>query len=346
MAIFILGIGVISIASLFPAGIQQQQQSADDVLGPTVARNAMAVLRSKLTEADFAPRPFPLRVEGDFPWVRPAFFFENQTVDGEFFVPAGSISVFRGGIGSSTETEVPYNDLLYEDGPPTVVITQGERSYPMSVGAFDAETARQTQYYWDCMFRRFQGRVQVAVFVYRVVNPPGERLPYVVAPNPSETDLPPLPIALDLTDPANQAYSPIGAWDAFPFGTPPAINVIPGTPADTYDPFDARQAWQQPRQWILDQNNNIHRVLGQFRDDSGDLQIELLRPVPEMPAALDPADAGYYVPVYYWNPSQWPTDSDANGLADQDVVQLIWYLPTIDPVGRTLVPVYVAVEEL
>ena len=37
MAIFILGIGIISIAALFPAGIAQQRRSLDDVTGPVVA---------------------------------------------------------------------------------------------------------------------------------------------------------------------------------------------------------------------------------------------------------------------------------------------------------------------
>ena len=45
LAIFILGIGVISIATLFPAGIAQQQKTSQDILGPIIARNAMTILR-------------------------------------------------------------------------------------------------------------------------------------------------------------------------------------------------------------------------------------------------------------------------------------------------------------
>ena len=47
LAVFILGIGVISIAALFPAGIVLQRQANDDILGPVVAKNAFAVIRSK-----------------------------------------------------------------------------------------------------------------------------------------------------------------------------------------------------------------------------------------------------------------------------------------------------------
>ena len=36
LAVFILGIGIISIGAIFPAGIVQQRQSLDDALGPVV----------------------------------------------------------------------------------------------------------------------------------------------------------------------------------------------------------------------------------------------------------------------------------------------------------------------
>ncbi len=48
IAIFILGIGVISVVSLFPMGLTQQRRSTDAILGPTIANNALEVLRSKL----------------------------------------------------------------------------------------------------------------------------------------------------------------------------------------------------------------------------------------------------------------------------------------------------------
>ena len=47
MSVFILGIGVIAIASLLPAGIKQQQNSRDISAGPVVAQAAIGLLRSK-----------------------------------------------------------------------------------------------------------------------------------------------------------------------------------------------------------------------------------------------------------------------------------------------------------
>ena len=53
IAIFILGIGMISIAALFPAGIKQQEIAEDDVYGPLVAQHAMELLRTRLKQQDF-----------------------------------------------------------------------------------------------------------------------------------------------------------------------------------------------------------------------------------------------------------------------------------------------------
>ena len=53
LSIFILGIGIISIAAVFPAGIIQQRKTQDDVMGPVVAEAAMAAIRTHLSQADF-----------------------------------------------------------------------------------------------------------------------------------------------------------------------------------------------------------------------------------------------------------------------------------------------------
>jgi prepilin-type N-terminal cleavage/methylation domain-containing protein len=103
LAVFILGIGVISIAALFPAGIALQRQATDDTLGPIIAKNAFATIRSKLSQDDFggfndfglAPvyqsgvgpagtiRPvggadIP-QLGGDWGWMRPAFYTNNNS---------------------------------------------------------------------------------------------------------------------------------------------------------------------------------------------------------------------------------------------------------------------------
>ena len=53
LAIFILALGIISIAALFPAGISQQQKAADEVVGSIVAQNALSIIRSRTSQEDF-----------------------------------------------------------------------------------------------------------------------------------------------------------------------------------------------------------------------------------------------------------------------------------------------------
>ena len=93
MSIFILGIGVIAIASLLPAGIKQQQNAKNDAYGPVVADSALATLRSRLSPSDFGgddqlrdtTAPNDLRASvlnffqylptGDFEWTRPSWWY-------------------------------------------------------------------------------------------------------------------------------------------------------------------------------------------------------------------------------------------------------------------------------
>ncbi|MCH2141031.1 MAG: prepilin-type N-terminal cleavage/methylation domain-containing protein [Phycisphaerales bacterium] len=74
MAIFILGIGLISIASLLPVGVTLQQRAEDELMGPMVAADALDFLRSKLEPNDFgswwdyfeAQQDYYTEVLGDF----------------------------------------------------------------------------------------------------------------------------------------------------------------------------------------------------------------------------------------------------------------------------------------
>jgi hypothetical protein len=119
-------------------------------------------------------------------------------------------------------------------------------------------------------------------------------------------------------DEAGDWYS-YGVWDV-QYDNGRAVPFVPGTdnPAD-YDIFDTRQSWQEPRQWLLDQNNNVHRVVGVDRDPDNDnfLRVELTRP-------LQPVMTGWYsndtftfqgLPVP-WNNVSPPSDSPDFYLAD------------------------------
>lgn len=108
LAVFILAIGIISISALFPAGIAQQQQSADDQLGPVIADHALSLLRSRVSQRDFgtyeefgigaAPSNQPERLftqsvqggnasyvfrprSGDWSWVRPGVIRQDEIGD-------------------------------------------------------------------------------------------------------------------------------------------------------------------------------------------------------------------------------------------------------------------------
>lgn len=338
IAIFILGIGIISIAALFPAGIAQQRLAVDDAMGPVVANNAYALIRSRVKPSDFGTVeefnvPYQT-VPGDWTWLRPAVVYaddpnttypDGSPMDDTGFYDIFSWNAATGNVKSASEYAsgigggsgfpqlfgVPYHTDTYGLTPPKVLITQGERYYPQQSQQYGTTGLTRPQYVWDCMFRRFEGRIQVAIFVFRVTLEGGDLPLYIVPQNPSNNLIPPLPISLNLMP---------GGWDA-------DVAVIPGTaPGDAFDPDNNAQSWQAPGQWLLDQNGNVHRVLSGRRTDQ-DGPVELVR----APAALPT------LPIYI------ATDSNT------DVVQNIWYIPKTLDVGGTrllLSPIYVTVKDL
>jgi prepilin-type N-terminal cleavage/methylation domain-containing protein len=382
MAILILGIGVISIAALFPAGIAQQRQSTDDVLGPVVAENALAVLRSRLRSTDFgafddygvvAPRP---TIPGDWTWVRPSFLIKDDP-DTDDVDERGAIDIFsydwtvthggQSGMPTEPATEfapptwtpgtgyadannssfpplygVPWSKTTYGNAPPRILITRRERFYPMPGPALSLnDPPARPQYVWDVMFRRFQGRMIVAIFVYRVRTSGGEPTEYSAVPNPSNTALSPLPITIDLfdTNAGNEPWRGSG-WKA---NNDPAIPFT--EPGDDFEIDNDAHAWQLPGQWIMDQNNTIHRVLAGRQNEQNDGPVELVRPVSQLRRNPDPINAPLFnVGVFYF-----PAISGSTTIEDN--VTDIWYLPSRaeDPeteVEYRLTPVYVTVKEL
>ena len=367
LAIFILGIGVIAVAALFPAGIAQQRRSVDDIIGPIVANNALAILRTRLRPDDFGTfeefnlvPPLPT-VDGDWTWRRPGVFFTDRPISIAFpdTIFAGSISIF-GHSNSNVAPDamepdmggvsIPWNSDPEVHGmvDPVIIFNQAERSYPMQTQK--SSVLRPPQYVWDCMFRRYQGRILVAIFVYRVAVPGGGAVTYVVPPNSSDSTEPPVPIDLVLDpgaidyDPAVAPFMGEGMWGSGTSDLSEAerrmIRATVDPVANPYDRSDRLQAWQEPRQWILDQNNNVHRTLSRFVGDSDSVDVELVRPVPEAMAL-----ATNHFPDLPNN----EIDTDGNGVGDSNLVTRIWYLPLeIDQPNGTylLTPVYVTVREL
>jgi len=352
LAIGILGIGVIAIASMFPVGLTQQRRSQDAIVGPTIANNAYATLRAKISPNDFGwfgqsgglydPSdsnnniididPIIFTIRGDTIWRRPAFFLGDTTVQDQFgnsrAVSAGSIDIFAG-TSPDTQTELPYNTIKYGNTAPGIIISQDERLWPQQSGELilngvvDPQTV---QYVWDCAFRRFQGKMQVAIFVYRVQRSGASASRYAPAQNPDDPNFGPLPHR-NLLD--GNGTAPDDPWTTDPDGDGNAStgldNFVPGTlPGDPLDynftsTYD--HGWQSPGQWIVDQNNSVHRVLS-GRRTAGDGPVELNRPVP--------------VAAPSWVNSRGP-----NG----EPVIALWYLPPIDANGWRITPVYATVRD-
>jgi hypothetical protein len=92
---------------------------------------------------------------------------------------------------------------------------------------------------------------------------------------------------------------------------------------------ERRYQWQVAGQWVLDQNNNIHRV-NVGRRVAADGPVRLARPVPVMPPS---AVFGVRNGLPF-------------GFVDSEGVATAWYIPLTDANGVQLTPVFVSVEEL
>ncbi len=372
LAVFILGIGIIGISALFPAGIAQQRQANDDIMGPIVADNAMALLRTKLnpewfgTMEEFGSNDFlfpnasgPVThhptVVGDWEWKRPGFLFKKMSTAADID-ERGAIDIFSayytsnqlgGSIGGSLDltkiaTEnasgtggssplfgIPYNTTL---GIPPVLIFQNERAYPM--GYTGAAKSKRPAYYWDCMFRRFAGRIQVAIFVYRVVDGGGEPRDYIVTQGSGAlgSTIPPLPLLMDVS------AAPFGVWkfgglDGVATTITDNATVRTTVPTTTPANIPVEQSWQFPGQWILDEYNTVHRVLS-GRRSTKDGAVNMTRPIPAHPPLAELFGTSF-------------TGGTTTGTVLPDPgAGFIWFIPVSDSRGFSLVPVYATVQEL
>lgn len=428
MSIFILGIGVIAIASLLPAGIKQQQNAKNDAYGPVVADSALATLRSRFTASDFGGDDqlrdanadpdirssvlnfFQYLPAGDFEWTRPAWWYGSASGSASNFLPPslrrGAVHPFVGPIDSG----LPSYDNFWTEGategfgrnftgsPAAVpagpyfvnllanpsVFPRFEEASPFSngvpPGVFDYQfgdldpssnpdlhyfLSREDrswpqdsdipEYYWDSAFQRKNGKIQVAIFVYRATEPNSGRL----LDRPS-----------DVTG---------GAFYASP-QRPHAVHLqVPWVPGQrviqvengTPSPFDTTGAgdsyldrqWQAGGQWLLDEHGNVHRVL-RGRNTANELVVELFEPVPAVRRSAP------YAPAFWDDDPDYPglgSPTDPNrpnlpNVAPESIgpvdrgneelrywyhtVDRIWFVPVTDRSGRRIQPVYVTVREL
>lgn len=442
LAIFILGVGIISVAAVFPAGIIQQRRTQDDVLGPVVAEAALSTIRSRVSQGDFgtfeefgffgpgsfqalsggANPTFPDRwldagdaytQAGDWPWIRPSMaavpagespddvsyagdidLFSARSTRGSSAVgtnPNAAIAAYPNNWDSNWRTTefglaggnvplrspnwnpdpaqgdpgaflygIPFNRArfgFFQGNPgfdsredPLVEITQDERFWPAGSGFGQGQ--QRPQYAWDCMFRRFQGRVQVAVFVYRlnVGNATGG---YAVSQDAGVNGLvrdssrPSMPSRVDL-----KPFASVLGTTYFPLtplgvdSTPDVVdagdadrNIVPRTypnltlPSSEIglDPYF--EGWQAPGQWIIDPYGRTHRVL-QGRRNKQQGPVRLSRGLPNQA----PSTAYYNPAAQGENYAEWQDRCEE--------VRSIWFVPPVDRRGISLTPVYVSVREL
>lgn len=426
IAIFILGIGMISIASLFPAGIKQQEIAEDDVYGPLVARHAMELLRTRLKQEDFGCfedysgksgftdvticDPIPLNaatgqyvsgtayaptIAKDWIWKRPGFVTVDDTTTSDRD-EAGMYDIFsyystRKNVGGTRTTipgplpgnfssatllsdvaitstlmnrlyGIPYNREIYDQQlnvalpnyawtfadsgipksgaapsgttnvgnalrEPAVFFTQRERYWPMPANAVGVTPT--PRYVWDCMFRRFNGRILVGMFVYRVIpanglmgGNPNTMTPYVSTAVTTALDpinatkiskYPPIPQWVSSRSQIGNLSRNTGegankVWGAGGLDTKVGISfdtsksspfrddcAVPGTGPSTTaltDPtaLTYSETWQLPGQWMIDQYNNVHHVIeGRRTHDDG--PVILAKPVPRQPYSNSLFDA-------------------------------------------------------
>ncbi|MCA9289770.1 MAG: prepilin-type N-terminal cleavage/methylation domain-containing protein [Phycisphaerales bacterium] len=342
IALFILGIGLISIAAIFPAGIIQQRRASDELMGPVVAANAMSILRQKFTAADFGTfEEFnfaqPQLVRGDWTWGRPGVITQDVVIDQQF-VPAGSVDLFWRGSDPNMLREIPHNSFRYgaweNINRPHIFVTQQERYYPMldrplvDNPVFPSDY--RPEYVWDFMVRRHEGRILVAIFVYRASLPGGETVQYVAG-----EALPRFTVFEDAADQWDAPY--IGHSDYSPdFTEVPGLDPS-GSGINRIVAGDPWFDWQADGQILLDQFDFIHQVARGRRsaNDDGVALVKPVRPAPKRPG-------------YNWTPfvQNGFINPNVETVYYENVVNTIWHLPITDVNGIELRPVYVSVEEL
>lgn len=323
-------------------------------------------------------------IPGDWGWKRPTMFVSGGSPNASSARFIGAIDIFGGiaaqgsvrtGLIPLSETPVngalqgiPYSRRLFDPSfrvidpvagihtqpvaaaTPGILVTQGERCYPMSSEATYPQP--RPQYAWDCMFRRFEGRILVAIFVYRVSTAGGDiagiardigasvdrnaLAPYRVGlptAGPGPNGIPPaMPICVSL--PATAAWK-YGGPDANPNSVFDNARIV-GTDADVSAAVPRElpiaATWQAPGQWIVDEYSVVHKVAS-GRRSTKEGPVFLTRPVPE----IEPTRALFGVGA---GPANTEINMRTRG------VGLIWFVPTRDQNGFILQPVYATVREL
>ena len=318
--------------------------------------------------------------------------------DSGWYSAARLASEFPGGVGPSTGGPttlwgIPYSRRLYDwdndvsstgvasgsQDPsgrvPLAIITQRERSWPMAPEADPAARSSEGAplYYWDCMFRRFGGRIQVAIFVFRAApsggdGPPFSRSPHLKGP-PSAPALPGAAPVTQVTFPFRRRFyeatiehasSAEMPWRAGGFdrslSTPSDNTQIRKTsaaaPSSQFKAGEAYDQWQSAGQWLIDEDGAVHRLIqGRTRNEDGPVAMSSSL-LPDAHDARTRAGAWRAAALETFMQGAGPfpaVDLPGTAAAEWPGIEQIWYLPrTVYRNGYEygVTPVYATVRDL
>ncbi len=186
IAIFILAIGMISVATIFPVAIHQSRQATDDIVGQMVGEQALALLRTKgvttvidndglMTANGNLITPGGVKEGFIHPLGYLVFNIPGKGEDhGIELAPGGTIVPnARFGIPAATLEEQEYRRLRAYEMVWPVVSGFPDPSKPLSERPLDfPEAERHPQYAWKVVLFKpeVNSPITATILVYRVSN--------------------------------------------------------------------------------------------------------------------------------------------------------------------------------
>ena len=154
LAIFILGVGLIMVACIFPVGADWTRQNAEETVAGVIAKNAVALIQAKYTLADLQ--------------VNPATNYVAGTV---VYDPNSGLYRCAGGLGGGGGAGVSMAPLTAFGLTGVQKLPLMERAYAFgSSSPYSAANPAGANYFWQAMVRPTPGqprRFDVFIFVMK-----------------------------------------------------------------------------------------------------------------------------------------------------------------------------------
>lgn len=296
VALVVLALGLLGIASVFPVVISQQRQALDDTVGYAQAKQVEAELRSEQGGLLL----FPSLLLGDMDFDVPDNSFRGCRGGEVYALPSGLWVTDPGDLphtSGGSEQAAERGEILLEADQGSRCDGSGFDEY--SLDSDDREEVRITpamrllpqpysgdgiepQFVWDPVFRRgFDGGLEAIVFVRRIDRtirvPDGQRLSDVLT---AGARLPVTPGGR-----GGDTYSrprSFAAWVEQPDGTKDTgldIISITDDPLDGYSRPRDRDSAIYPGQLLVDNLGQVREVIEVLGVQDGDLRVRVNRPV-------------------------------------------------------------------